>query len=227
MLAVCIKIKKQKQKKKTKPTRAVRLNNVPTAVPLCCPCRTILLFCPKSSAAAPVSPVQTTPPTWHLPTGAEVPFEFKPSPCCTWCARESKHVQASNGEHPGKKPGPPAWGQLYQSSLSEKVGEYLLPPFFPFCSLEGLGEKTVVELLHFCSGISSLSNAEEAEAWCLWPAYNEGTLSQCTVQHFGGSPLVRCRVWGRREAPASWCHCISTVIWEPEALLEQTLVNSF
>lgn len=57
-------LKWKSKRKKTKPTRAVRLNNVPTAVPLCCPRRTILLFCPKSSAAPSVSPVQTTPPTW-------------------------------------------------------------------------------------------------------------------------------------------------------------------
>lgn len=106
-------LKWKSKSKKTKPTRAVRLNNVPTAVPLCCPRRTILLFCPKSSAAPSVSPVQTTPPTWYLPPGVEAPLEFKPSPCCTWCARESKHVQASNWEHPGKKLGPPAWGLTY------------------------------------------------------------------------------------------------------------------
>lgn len=53
----------------------------------------------------------------------------------------------------------------------------------------------VVGRLRSCSGISSLSNTEEAEAQCLWLAYNEGMLGQCTVQHFDGSPLVQCPVW--------------------------------
>lgn len=44
---------------------------------------------------------------------------------------------------------------------------------------------------------------------------------------WGGNPLVWCPVWGRRETPSLWCHCISTVIWEPEALLEQTIPLSW
>lgn len=79
----------------------------------------------------------------------------------------------------------------------------------------------MVDLLHFCSGTSSLSDTTEAGL----SACDCCATRECTASQWESSGPLPCV--GEEGIPASWCHCISAGICSRRANHFTTLVSFF